>query len=118
MSILDIFNNPTSADNKAAIKSDRLIRFPKGQKPAAGTSYQPYEVNDQASLTNSALHNEYSTLGTPNVNLANTKYSAGQKISTQNLDMSPGVINDGKSGFVHEYKPSNQYRDKFTTLPQ
>jgi hypothetical protein len=118
MSILDIFNNPTGTDSKSAIKSDRLIRFPQGEKPAAGASYVPYEVNDQASLTNSALHNEYSTLGTPNVNLANSKYNAGQKIPSQNLDMSPNVINDGKSGFVHEYKPSNQYRDKFTTLPQ
>jgi len=118
MSILDIFNNPTSADSKAAIKSDRLIRFAQGQKPSPGNSYIPYEVNDQASLFNSALHNEYSTLGTPNVNLANAKYNAGQKVPSQNLDLSPEAINDGKSGFVHEYKPDNKYRDKFTSLPQ
>ena len=111
MSILDNFKNPSPDKGK-------LARFSQGIIPSAGDAYRAYEVNDQASLTNSALHNEFSTLGTPAVNLANSKYSAGQKIPTQNLDLTPGVINDGKSGFVHEYTPTNKYADKITSSPQ
>jgi len=118
MSILDIFNNPTSANNKAATKSDRLIRFPQGKKPSVGNSYQPYEVNDQTSLANSKLHTGFSTEGAPKVNTANANYSAGQKIPTRILDIEKSTNNDGNSGFSQEFTPNNQYRDKFTSSPQ
>lgn len=111
MSILDNFKNPTPDKGK-------LARFAQGEVPSAGNTYQAYGVNDQASLHNSVLHNEFSTLGTPNINLANDNYNSGQKFPTQNLDLSPGVINDTKSGFVHEYTPTNKYTDKITSSPQ
>jgi hypothetical protein len=108
MSIETNFKNPPSGKGN-------LARFTQGEIPAAGSTYQAYGVNDQSSLFNSALHNEYSTIGVPNVNLANDTYNSGQKTPTQNLDLTPGVINDGKSGFVHEYTPNNKYTDQIST---
>jgi hypothetical protein len=103
MSILDKFNNPDPG--KA-----QLNRFTRGQVPSAGDTYRAYEVNDQHSLTNSKLHNEFSNAGTPVVNLANNKYNASPKIPT-NLT----TISDSNSGFSQEYSSTNKYTDGITT---
>ena len=103
MSILDNFNNPTEGKGQ-------LKRFTRGEIPAAADSYRAYEVNDQHSLHNSKLHNEFSNAGTPIVNLANNKYNASPKNST-NLTK----ITDANSGFSQEYSSTNKYTDGITT---
>lgn len=103
MSILDKFNNPTNGQGK-------LTRFTKGEIPSADTTYRAYEVNDQHSLANSFLHNEFSNAGNPVINLANNKYNASPKNPT-NLT----TINDSNSGFNQEYSSENKYTDGITT---
>lgn len=103
MSILDNFNNPTEGKGK-------LTRFTRGEIPAAGNTYRAYEVNDQNSLHNSKLHNEFSNAGTPIVNLANNKYNASPKTPTNLIK-----ISDANSGFSQEYSSENKYIDGITT---
>ena len=105
MAILNDYNNPSNGKGS-------LIRFKQGQVTPAGSTYQAYGRNDQNALYNSALHNEYSTIGTPNVELASNLYNASQRQPSQNLDLSPNPIGDAKSGFTQNYLPGDDYAER------
>jgi len=101
MAILNNYNNPKSGQGS-------LIRFKQGQVTPAGNTYKAYGRNDETALYSSALHNEYSTIGNPNVELASTLYNASQTKPSQNLDLSPNPIGDAKSGFQQKYLPNQE----------
>ena len=101
MAILNDYNNPKSGQGS-------LIRFKQGQVTPAGNTYQAYGRNDETALYSSALHNEYSTIGNPDVKLANTLYNSSQTKPSQNLDLSPNPIGDAKSGFQQKYLPNQE----------
>ena len=101
MAILNDYNNP-----KSGLGS--LIRFKQGQVTPAGNTYIAYGRNDETALYSSALHNEYSTIGNPNVDLTSTLYNSSQKKPSQNLDLSPNPIGDAKSGFQQKYLPNQE----------
>jgi len=101
MAILNDYNNPKSGQGS-------LIRFKQGQVTPAGNTYQAYGRNDETALYSSALHNEYSTIGNPDVKLASNLYNASQRIPSQNLDLTPNPIGDAKSGFQQKYLPNQE----------
>jgi len=101
MAILNNYNNPKSGQGS-------LIRFKQGQVTPAGNTYQAYGRNDETALYSSALHNEYSTIGNPDVKLASNLYNASQRIPSQNLDLTPNPIGDAKSGFQQKYLPNQE----------
>ncbi len=104
MAILNNYNNNSTGKGT-------LVRFPQGKVTPAGNTYKAYGRNDQTALYNSALHNEYSTIGNPNVELASDLYNASQRIPSQNLDLTPNPIGDAKSGFEQKYLPGDDYSE-------
>ena len=104
MAILNNYNDNSNGKGT-------LVRFPQGKVTPAGNTYKAYGRNDQTALYNSALHNEYSTIGNPNVELASNLYNASQRQPSQNLDLTPNPIGDAKSGFTQKYLPGDDYAD-------